>query len=122
LAKLIAELRPAVENLELRRVEAEALRTEIAAKQSALDRRLIAVGRSELAIQKRLAELDELEQNLRMELEERGADLERHPATLLEEVRTMRERSVTPPPPMPRPGLPPAPPAIVSQEEEQEHE
>jgi hypothetical protein len=120
LGKLIAELRPAVENLELRKSEAESLRTEFAAKQSALDRRLIVVGRSELAIQKRLAELDEYEQVLRAELEEREADLERQRATLMEEVRTMRERSVNTPTPMPRAGLPPASPSSVSQEEEHE--
>ncbi len=111
LAKLIAELRPAVEHLELRKVEAEAIRTEILAKQSALDRRLISVGRSELALQKRMAELDEMEQTLREELEEREADLERQRAMLVEEVRTLRERgssSVSLQTPMPRAALPPA--------------
>ncbi|HUR52688.1 MAG TPA: hypothetical protein VMZ71_01030 [Gemmataceae bacterium] len=108
LSRLITELRPAVERLELRKAEAEAIRAEVAAKQTALDRRLIEVGRGELKFQKRLAEFEEMEAAVRRELEEREADLERQRATLLEEVRALRDRiDVTSPTPLPRPGLPP---------------
>jgi len=108
LARLISELRPAVERMELRKAEAEAVRAELAARQSALDRRLIEVGRSELAFQKRLAEFEEMELTVRQELEEREADLEHQRRTLVEEVRALRERvSIATPTPPPRPSLPP---------------
>lgn len=102
LSALVAELGPTVEKLQLRKAEAETARAEIMAKQATLDRRLIEVGRSELALQKRVAELDEMERTLQAELEHREADLERQRATLLEEVRCLRDRvspaAATPPP------------------------
>ena len=102
LSALASELRPAVEHLELRRTEAQAIRAELKSKQAGLDRRLIEVGRSELSIQKRSAELLELERTLQDEFEAREAELERQRATLLEEVRSLRGRLpvdvATPPP------------------------
>ncbi|MDB5310951.1 MAG: hypothetical protein JWO38_5153 [Gemmataceae bacterium] len=95
LSRLVAELRPVVERLELRKTEAEVIRAELAAKQTALDRRLIEVGRNELGMQKRMDELDELERTLRGELEEREAELGRQRAVLLEEIRSLRSRLPT---------------------------
>lgn len=92
LARLVAELRPAVERLELRKTEAEGIRAELASKQKNLDRRLIEVGRTELAIQKRIAELDETERTLQQELEEREAELERQRAVFAEEMKASRSR------------------------------
>ncbi|HEY2784658.1 MAG TPA: hypothetical protein VGJ05_06740 [Fimbriiglobus sp.] len=103
LGRLVAELRPVVEKLELRKTEAEALRTELATKQKNLDRRLIEVGRSELAVQKRIAELDETERILQKELEDRELELERQRAVLAEEMRALRARvPVDAQTPMPR--------------------
>jgi hypothetical protein len=63
-----------------------------------------------------MAELDEMEQALRAELEEREAELERQRGTLMEEVRTLRERSSVNTTPMPRGPLPPSLPPRVTQE------
>jgi hypothetical protein len=106
LSAIVAELRPVVEQLELRKTEALTIQAEIKSKQSALDRRLIEVGRNELAIQKRLQEFQEMERSVQYELEAREADLERQRATLLEEVRSLRGRlpvDGTPPPRMAKP-------------------
>ncbi len=92
-----------VERLELRKTEAEALRADLATKQVNLDRRLIEVGRNELAVQKRNTELDETERMLREELEERETELERQRTIFAEEMRAQRGRvSVDAQTPMPR--------------------
>lgn len=92
LSALVAELRPLVEQLELRKTEAQTIQAELKSRQAALDRRLLEVGRNEVAIQKRMTEIQELERTLQEELESREADLERQRAMLLEEVRALRSR------------------------------
>ena len=102
LASLVAELRPLVEDLELRKSEAQTIMMDLKSRQAALDRRLLEVGRNEVAIQKRMTELQELERSLQDEIESREAELERQRMMLLEEVRSLRSRlpvdSTTPPP------------------------
>jgi rootletin len=88
---MAAELGPLVERLQLRRDEATAAREQIEAKQSTLDRRLIEIGRTELALQKRREELTQLEAELRAELEAREAELERQRVALDEELRSARQ-------------------------------
>ena len=66
LGRLASELRPVVERLQARRDEAEAARAELEANQAAVDRRMVEVGRIELAVQTRLDELDQLERELRV--------------------------------------------------------
>ncbi len=108
LSRLAAELGPLVERLQLRRDEAMAARAQLDAKQSSLDRRLIEIGRTELALQVRREELNQLEDDLRAELEEREGQLERQRAALDEQLRTTRRVSVSNPTPPPLPSTIPA--------------
>jgi len=101
LSRLASELRPMVERLQVRRDEDAAARAELAASQSALDRRMVEVGRTELTLQTRLDELDQLESELRSELEARERELERQRATLAEELRALRRPSIDAPTPPP---------------------
>jgi DNA repair exonuclease SbcCD ATPase subunit len=102
---LAAELGPLVEKLRLKRDEAATAREQIEAKQATLDRRLVEVGRTELALQKRVEELNQLEVELRAELEQRERELERQRVALAEEVRAARRVPV----PVDRPTPPPIP-------------
>ena len=101
LGRLASELRPVVERLQVRRDEDEAARAELEANQAALDRRMVEVGRIELAVQTRLDELDQLERELRSELEARELELERQRAMLDEEVKAARRVPVDAPTPHP---------------------
>jgi DNA repair exonuclease SbcCD ATPase subunit len=101
LSRLASELRPMVERLQVRRDEDAAARAELAASQSVLDRRMVEVGRAELTLQTRLDELDQLESELRSELEARERELERQRATLAEELRASRRPSIDAPTPPP---------------------
>jgi septal ring factor EnvC (AmiA/AmiB activator) len=98
---LASELRPMVERLELRRNEAAAVRADLEARESALERRTVEVGRTELALQARLDELNQLERDLRSELEEREHELERRRITLDEQLRAARRTPTDTPTPPP---------------------
>jgi DNA repair exonuclease SbcCD ATPase subunit len=112
LGRLASDLRPMVERLEVRKAEAEAIRTDLAAKHSTLDRRMVEVGRTEVALQRRLDELDDLEQTLRSELEVRERELERQRVDLEEELKAARRRV--------GPSEPTPPPMVWSEEDESE--
>lgn len=71
LARLAAELRPIVEQLQFRRDELTATRADLAEQRSALDRRFVEVGRIEVALHARLQELDDAEALLRAEFDAR---------------------------------------------------
>ena len=101
LSRLASDLRPMVERLQVRREEDAAARAELAARQADLDQRIVEVGRAELTIQTRLDELDQLESELRSELEARERELERERATLAEELRSSRRPSIDAPTPPP---------------------
>jgi len=63
---------------------------------------MVEVGRTEVALQRRLDELDELEANLRAELEARERELERQRLDLEEQLKAARRRpSVDVPTPAP---------------------
>jgi hypothetical protein len=63
---------------------------------------MVEVGRTEVTLQRRLDELDELEVNLRSELEAREQELERQRVDLEEQLRAARRRpSVDMPTPEP---------------------
>lgn len=115
LGRLASELRPVVERLQVRRDETEAARADLEARQAALDRRMIEVGRTELALQARLDELDQLERELRSELEARELELERQRVMLNEEVKAARHVPVDAPTPPPAVWADPAPQWLSNQ-------
>jgi chromosome segregation ATPase len=102
LGRQAAELRPMVERLKHRKAEAEAGRASLTAAEAALERRMIEVRQAEMFVQNRLDEIDELEQNLRSELEIREQDLERQRVMVEEQAKAVRGRiGVSDPTPLP---------------------
>lgn len=71
----------------------EADRAALAAERDELARRAEALERAERSLHRRLAEVDELEQQLRGELEEREAEVERQRRSLAEAVGELRARA-----------------------------
>jgi hypothetical protein len=92
LAKVIAELCHTVERLERRKTDAEAVLVEAAECRATLDRRQLETERNQQALDKRIAELDLTEKEIRIELEAREAEITRQRAELAEELRAARLR------------------------------
>lgn len=75
------------------KAELEADRASLAAERDGLGRRAAELDRTERALQHQLAEVEELEQLLRGELEEREAEIERQRRAVEEALRELRARA-----------------------------